>query len=289
MLYLTLCIISSTSIMIVFKLLNRLNVSSINAIVINYFTASLLGFIAAGGSGGNPLESGWFPVSLIMGFVFVFMFNLIGYSTRIAGLTVTSLTTKLSVVIPVIFSIVVFNEELTIYKLAGMVLALSAIVMIVYKPFEVSGSKIESKEIILVPVVLFFGAGAIDSFIKYSQEVYVPDDETLAFSATTFLVAAFTSVGFRLAGRFEKRENKWYRLIPAGIALGVVNFGSLFFLVMALGSNSISSSVVFGINNIGIVLLSVIVGMVIFGEKLSLLNKAGIFIAILSILILYYG
>jgi len=289
MLYLILCIISSTSIMIVFKLLDRLKVSSINAIVINYFTASLLGFIAVGGSGANPLEADWFPVALIMGFVFVFMFNVIGYSTRIAGITVTSLTTKLSVVIPVIFSIVIFNEELTIYKVAGMLLALSAIVMIVYKPTETSGLKIRSREVIWVPVILFFGAGAIDSFIKYAQEVHVPDDETLLFSATTFLAAAFTSVGFRLAGRFEPRENKWYRLFPAGIALGIVNFGSLFFLVMALGSNKIASSVVFGINNIGIVLLSVIVGMVIFGEKLSLMNKAGIFIAIISILILFYG
>ncbi len=289
MLYLILCIVSSTSIMIVFKLLDKLKVSSINAIVINYFTASLLGFIVVGDSGVNPFEAEWFRISLIMGFVFVFMFNVIGYSTRIAGMTVTSLTTKLSVVIPVIFSMVVFSEALTIYKVAGMLLALSAIVMIVYKPSDTSDPGMRSREVIWVPVILFFGAGAIDSFIKYSQEVYVPAEETLSFSATTFMVAAFTSVGFRLAGRFEKRENKWYRLFPAGIALGIVNFGSLFFLVMALGSDKIASSVVFGINNIGIVLLSVIFGLVVFGEKLSLMNKAGIFIAIISILILFYG
>lgn len=289
MLFLILCIISSTSIMIVFKMLDRLKVSIIDAIVVNYFTASLLGFIAVGGSGINPLEADWFRISLIMGFVFVFMFNVIGYSTKIAGITVTSLTTKLSVVIPVIFSIIVFNEEVTVYKIAGMILALSAIVMIVYKPFDTNGTKTRSREVILVPVILFFGAGLIDSFIKYSQEVYVPENEILAFSATTFMVAAFTSVGLRLVGKFGKHENRWYRLLTAGIALGIVNFGSLFFLVMALGSEKIESSVVFGINNIGIVLLSVIAGMILFGEKLSRLNKAGIFIAIISIIILFYG
>lgn len=289
MLYLILCIISTTSIMIVFKMLERLKVSIIDAIVINYFTASLLGFIVVGRSVVNPFEADWFRISLIMGFVFVFMFNVIGYSTKIAGITVTSLTTKLSVVIPVIFSIIVFNEEVTVYKIAGMILALSAIVMIVYKPIDASGTKVGSREVIWVPVILFFGAGMIDSFIKYSQEVYVPDDETLVFSATTFMVAAFTSVGFRVVGKFEKHENKWHRLLPAGIALGIVNFGSLFFLVMALGSEKIASSVVFGINNIGIVLLSVIAGMILFGEKLSLINKAGIFIAIIAIIILFYG
>jgi multidrug transporter EmrE-like cation transporter len=58
---------------------------------------------------------------------------------------------------------------------------------------------------------------------------------------------------------------------------------------MALGSPHIASSVVFGINNIGIVLMSVIAGMVLFGERLSMLNKVGIAAAVISIVILFYS
>ncbi len=289
MIYLLLCILSSTSIFIVFKLLNKLRVSTVNAIVINYFTAGALGLIVIGGGDYDPVGAAWFRMALINGFLFVFMFFVIGYSSRVAGITVTSLTTKLSVVIPVLFSILRFGEEITIYKVAGMILALAAIVMIVYKPSNNGVSKGSIREAIWLPVILFFGAGFIDSLIKYSQEVYVTQDDTLAFATTTFLVAAITSVGFRLTVRFEKEENRWYRLLAGGVALGVVNFGSLYFLVMALGSPHIASSVVFGINNIGIVLLSVIAGMVLFGERLSALNKAGIIVAIISIVILFYS
>lgn len=289
MIYLLLCILSSTSIFIVFKLLNKLRVSTVNAIVINYFTAGVLGLIVIGGGDYDPVGAAWFRMALINGFFFVFMFFVIGYSSRVAGITITSLTTKLSVVIPVLFSILRFGEEITIYKVAGMILALAAIVMIVYKPANTGVAKGSIREAIWLPVILFFGAGFIDSLIKYSQEVYVTQDDTLAFATTTFLVAAITSVGFRLTVRFEKEENRWYRLLAGGVALGVVNFGSLYFLVMALGSPHIASSVVFGINNIGIVLLSVIAGMVLFGERLSALNKAGIIVAIISIVILFYS
>jgi drug/metabolite transporter (DMT)-like permease len=289
MIYLILGILSSTSIFIVFKLLNRLKVSTVNAIVVNYFTAGLLGLLVIGGDGFDPVAAVWFRMALITGFLFVFMFFVIGYSSRVAGVTITSLTTKLSVVIPVLFSILRFGEEITIYKVGGMILALAAIVMIVYKPVNSGGSKRSVRELIWLPVILFFGAGFIDSLIKYSQEVYVSEEETLAFATFTFMVAAVTSVGFRLAGRFEKQENKWYRLLAGGVALGVVNFGSLYFLVMALGSPHIASSVVFGIINIGIVLMSVVAGLVLFGERLSALNKAGIVTAIISILILFYS
>jgi drug/metabolite transporter (DMT)-like permease len=289
MIYLILCILSSTSIFIVFKLLNKLRVSTVNAIVINYFTAGVLGLIVIGGGDYDPVGAAWFRMALINGFLFVFMFFVIGYSSRVAGITITSLTTKLSVVIPVLFSILRFGEEITIYKVAGMILALAAIVMIVYKPANTGVAKGSIREAIWLPVILFLGAGFIDSLIKYSQEVYVTQDDTLAFATTTFLVAAITSVGFRLTVRFEKEENRWYRLLAGGVALGVVNFGSLYFLVMALGSPHIASSVVFGINNIGIVLLSVIAGMVLFGERLSALNKAGIIVAIISIVILFYS
>jgi len=275
--------------MIVFKMLDRLNVSTMNAIIINYFTAALLGLIIVAGPDFRPFASEWFFMSLILGFVFVFMFSVIGYSTRVAGITITSLTTKLSVVIPVLFSIVFFDEEITIYKVAGMILALAAISMIVYKPTEKNTASVKTREVIWLPIILFFGAGIIDSFIKYSQETYVRADETIAFSTTTFMVAAVTSIGFRMTGRFEKKEDKLPGLLLGGIALGVVNFGSLFFLVLALGSEKLASSVVFGVNNIGIVLLSVIAGLAIFGEKLTPLNKLGILIAIVSILILFYG
>lgn len=289
MIYLILCILSSTLILVVFRTMNRLNIRTLDAIVINYFAASALGLLTGRSAGFTPFDHDWFIMSLIIGFLFVFMFNVIGYSARVAGVTITSLTTKLSVVVPVLFSILMFGESVSFLKVSGMILALAAIVMIVYRPRKPGESSTDLKRLIWLPVILFFGAGFIDSLIKYAQEIYVPREEILAFSTTTFMVAAITSIGFRLASKPGHEENKWHRLVAGGISLGVVNFGSLYFLVMAFESERFDSSVVFGINNIGIVMLSVLAGMFLFGERTTVLNKAGILLAIISIMILFYS
>jgi len=57
---------------------------------------------------------------------------------------------------------------------------------------------------------------------------------------------------------------------------------------MALESNVFDSSIVFGINNMGIVVLSVIIALIFFSEKLSNLNKAGIVLSILTIVFMSY-
>jgi hypothetical protein len=76
-----------------------------------------------------------------------------------------------------------------------------------------------------------------------------------------------------------------------GTCLGLVNFGSIYFLVRTLDyrdhmGSSLDSSVVFGINNIGIVCLSVLLGRIIFLEKLSFMNLAGVIICLAATAIL---
>ena len=75
-------------------------------------------------------------------------------------------------------------------------------------------------------------------------------------------------------------------LILTGFILGLVNFGSLYGIIMALDSKVFDSSIVFGINNIGIVLLSVAFALLIFKERISSKNKIGIVLSLISIIIL---
>ena len=73
-----------------------------------------------------------------------------------------------------------------------------------------------------------------------------------------------------------------------------MNFGSIYFLVRALNYDipihgRVDSSVVFAINNIGIVILSVLLGVLLFRERLSRANAAGMAVCILATLILSYA
>ena len=60
----------------------------------------------------------------------------------------------------------------------------------------------------------------------------------------------------------------------------------MLFFIKALANCKFESSIVFGFNHIGIILLSAIIAVIVFKEKLSLINKIGIISAFLAIIIL---
>ena len=73
--------------------------------------------------------------------------------------------------------------------------------------------------------------------------------------------------------------------IPFGILLGVVNYGSMYFLLLALRVENTESSTIFTINNIAILALSTLVGLVLFKENISKKNWIGIILAFIAILL----
>ena len=81
-----------------------------------------------------------------------------------------------------------------------------------------------------------------------------------------------------------------YKNIIGGIILGIPNYISIVYLLKALGTDGIESSTAFTVNNVGIVVLSTVLGLFLFHEGLSLKNWLGVFIALLSVyLVFYYG
>jgi len=76
-----------------------------------------------------------------------------------------------------------------------------------------------------------------------------------------------------------------FRNILGGVALGVPNYFSIYFLLKALQHDSLNSASVFTINNVAIVMLSTLLGIIIFKERLSFKNWAGIGLAVISILL----
>ena len=67
--------------------------------------------------------------------------------------------------------------------------------------------------------------------------------------------------------------------------MGIPNYYSIVFLIKALQIKGIESSTLFTINNVGIVVASTIVGLIIFKESFSLKNKIGIALAIIGIVL----
>ncbi|MEE4215446.1 MAG: hypothetical protein V2I34_10270, partial [Bacteroidales bacterium] len=98
MIYLLLCILSTAGIMVVFKIAGNLKLDTFRIIVINYFTAATLGFSFAGLPSLSVLNTAWMNMAVIIGILFIVMFFVIALSTQKAGIAVTSVASKMSVV-----------------------------------------------------------------------------------------------------------------------------------------------------------------------------------------------
>jgi drug/metabolite transporter (DMT)-like permease len=291
--FLILSIISSTGIFLIFRLIEKRGIRTFPVIVINYIIAASLGLIL---STGTSATKGSFPpqysgLAILIGFLFIVMFFVVGRSSQKAGMSVTTVAGKMSVIFPITFSLLYDPaDSFSSLKLAGILVAIPGVLMTVIRKQQ----GLRNSSFIYLPLLLFIGMGVVDSLIKLAQFRYISEDNLSLFTAILFSISALIGI---LVSLFRKHDrlllfNK--AVLFWGICLGAVNFGSIYFLIRALNykdmaKGSLDSSVIFGINNIGIVSFSVLLGLILFREKLSPLNVAGILTCILATLLLAYS
>lgn len=280
--FLLLSILSSTFITLIFKLVTRRKIDIFSCIVVNYQIACLLGFAFANFSGGFFLTTKFIGAAVIVGILFVITFYLVGLCTAKAGMGITSIASKMSLAIPICVSFLFDGSDvITPKKIIGISLAIIAVLLASFKKGEQRSKTIFG---ILLPIILFLSMGLTDSMVKLAQLAAIPNDFNSNFSALVFGVAGIIGLStIFITGKFENLKNK--KTWIYGIALGMANFCSLLFFLYALNSK-IASSIVFGINNVSIVILSVAIGILFFKEKLSTVNTVGVAASIISLIYL---
>lgn len=283
MINILLCILSSALIFILFKLIDKFKAFTFQSIIINYLVAFVLGLSLSSDWVNLPhvYEKSWFVLSLILGILFIVTFFFIGVSSQKAGISITTVACKMSVIVPVAFSILFYSEVVTSVKLLGLGVALLALLLTIWRKPE----KKQEVFLMFLPLILFVGIGVIDTLVKYAQQDYVKNDVSF-FTAISFGVSLIAGL---IAGFTKKNFFKGFRNSPTvifGIMLGMANFGSVYFMINALNKSGLESSVVFGLNNIGIVTISVFIGLIFFKEKLKIINWIGILLSIIAIWLL---
>ena len=279
MIYLLLSILSSTGIFVLFKLFSKYNINTLQAIVVNYLTACICGLLLYDGKikVSEVVQTDWFIAAFGLGFLFIAIFNVMALTAQKNGLSVASVASKMSVIIPIVFGIYVYNESIGTQKIAGIVLALVAVYL---TSIKVKDDTVLTQSIYL-PILLFFGSGIIDTSVNH----YAPDDDIPLFSATIFAIAGI--IGFMILGyRSIKLKSRFkMKSVPFGIALGIVNYCSIYFLLKALRVDGFESSSIFTINNVVIVAFSTLIGLLLFKERISKKNWIGILFAMVAIIL----
>jgi len=287
MFYLVIAILLNVVISAIFKVFPRYGVNTFPAIVVNYFICVTTGLLFFGHlpTVEESLHAVWFPWAIAMGGIFISVFYLLGYSMKVDGITTTIIANKLSLVIPAVFSIVVYHELVGVAKVIGILLAFPAIYLTAY----IKGEN-DKPQNLLLPAAIFLGGGILDTLMKYVQLHFLFTQSSQALF-TVFCFASAGGIGVIMSATLVllKKIAINGRDIVAGIIIGVPNYFSIYFLIRMLNSNFLQSSAAIPVFNIGILVVSALTAILFFGEKINSYRIIGLTLSLIAILLIAFG
>lgn len=281
MLYILLSICCSVIVSIMLKLAKRYHVDVLQAVTWNYSTAILLTWII--------FKPHWVSLNAVpvtnlvgLGVLLPVLFVILGASVTTNGIVRTDVAQRLSLFIPILASYFIFGENLHFIKIVGLLLGLVAVLCSI--PWGKSGGKATSGGWFYL-LVVFVGMGVIDVLFKQLSAFKAVPYTTLLFIV---FVLCFICALIMLVVKIATGKTKFsFPHILIGWALGIANFGNILFYLKAHQALVNKPSTVFTAMNIGVIVMGTLVGLFIFKEKLSTLNKVGIFLAMIAVIVIF--
>ena len=278
MLFLILTIICSTSLALILK---HGSVKKSNILLLingNYLTASVfaLGFIIYKGGFHFSLNATLFAMALSV--LFAETFVIYSKAISLAGTALATVSARLSVLIPVIFSIIFFNESPNIKMIFGFALAIVTLYLF-YLSLKNHGTQEGRKGKYIYLFSLLVGIGFVDFSMKvFGQNFSVDEKGTFVFLIFFF---AFLYTLIRIQINKIKFDKDTYKI---GLILGFPNVLAIHFLLLAL--SSLPAIIVFPIQNIGVIVLTAVAAYIFWKEKINLYGKIALAVGIAAILLL---
>ena len=275
MLFLLLAILSSTSVTLLLRFLEGRVKSEITMFTGNYAVCALLSFLYMG---TFPAREEGLRFALVLGLIagvfFLGAFLLLKKSLTVNGVALSSTFMKMGVLVPTLMAVIFFSERLTGLRLAGFLLALGAIVLL---KFEKDSTGTGKRFGMLVCLLLVGGMADAFSNIYERLGTHAYADAFLLF---TFLSAMLISGALA----FRDRKNAVRTDILCGAALGLPNYYSSRFLLLALGR--LPAVTVYPVYSVSVLVLITLGGVVFYKERLSARKWAAIGIILLALLLL---
>ena len=287
MLYLILCILINSLIGVVFKLFSKYKVDNLQAIIINYLVCSVCGLLLLNKI--NFIEAfisqSWTPIAIALGLLFIIIFNAYAKAVQESGIGVATIFQKMSLIAPVLVAIILYQESVTLFKIGGLFLSIIALFLLSLSNTDHLGEQVSSGLKILL--IVFLGSCIIDVILFLAEAESLAPGADVGFVSAIFFFAMIFGLIFQ---NFIKRKgmqiNK--RSIIAGILLGVPNFFSIYLLLKVL-SLGWEGSVVFPANNVGVLSLAALFGVLFFHEKVTSRKAIGFICALTAIILLSYN
>ncbi len=268
----------SVAVSVLLKLARSHNLQIAQSILVNYAVASALTLLLLKPNLAVLAEPSIHWLLLIsLGILLPSVFFIMAKAVAHAGIALSDAAQRLSLFIPLLMAFLIFAEPLNMSKLAGIVLALAALMGLIYRPNK--GSRKNTKQATWVLIGVWLGYGVIDVTFKQLAKTGA------AFSAS--LLASFVLSGCLLLLWLLVRKTKWHPAsLAAGIILGLFNFGNIYAYIRAHQTFPENPTLVFTAMNIGVISLGALIGVLLFKEKLHRVNVLGIALAVAAIVLL---
>jgi len=277
MIYLIFSILSSVLVAVIIRLNEARNLDRAAVMLFNYLTAASIGILLTNELPSLKTFSILLPLGLFTGFIYVATFFVYMYSVRQMGMAIPVTVTRLSVVVPVLGSVIVFSEAINSLQSLGILMALISIFLFSWNDKKVKVHT-DRKDFYL-PILLFLMMGSGDFSLKVFQGTY-PENYLMSFIILVFIVSSLLSLLFVLVKQVKINR----QMIVAGFFLGIPNYFSAYFILKAL--QQLSGAITFTLNNIGIIMLSTFLGFIIWREPLKQKAISAIAFAIISVILL---
>lgn len=292
MLNLILTILFTSWLLIAFRVFDLYKIDHLQAIIFNYIVCAITGFFFFHNyekiTELNSLDT-WIVLAIVTGSCFMPTFYLMAYTVKTISVTVSTIASKISLIIPVSVSILYLNKEGGISLLSGigLVLGLGAILLSSIKKEEGQNTgAIKSKFQYFLPFLVFLGGGLVDVLINITNFNYLPADKSSLFPFFAFSAAASVGLIVLVIRLIFMNEKLKIRNLIGGIVLGIPNYLSIFFLLRALRDFDNNGALIFPILNICVILINALIALLFFKEKLSRYNYIGLLMAIVSLLLI---
>lgn len=282
MLFVLISVICSVTVSVIIKLARRYSINVTQMITWNYPVAVILNYLFFKPKVDiQAINNGNWKIYLLLGLLLPSIFLAIAASIRYTGIVRTEIAQRISILIPLIAAFLIFHENPTTQSIIGI--SVGIIAVICSFNWKADNQSEGGYKYWLYPLIIFFGMGVIDVLFKQVAQLETAYTTSIFF---IFLIALSVSFLYIFGRVLSKKEKLSVGSAIWGISLGLFNFGNILFYMKAHKAIPDNPSVVFTAMNIGVIALGALIGILVFREKLSKLNKIAILLAVLSILII---
>ncbi len=187
---------------------------------------------------------------------------------------------RLNIVIVVLFSIVVFGDNLSFYQWLGVLFSITAMLVLAKEYNKNSSKKIKSAKGIWL-VFLAMIAGSVATISSKFAAIYT---NKMAFIAVSYILS--TLFAFSLYSKIfpseQSKQNKSFSL-GIGIVMGIINIIGFYAYLQALSTGPLS--IVASINGMHFV-VAVVLSVVIYKERLNFSIILGLLLTGIALVLL---